>query len=124
MRGGHVEELLEVYFPLRSAVSSYRCPPMDSCGGRSASPGGGNPDADRTLVIDVSLAIDALSTATQNVLACLYGARMSLRGTARKLKSHPEEVKRRRDGGIAKLRLELERRGVKMSRRQKERYLD
>ena len=117
-----VEEVLEVWFPLSQKVASYSCPALDSMATTCVYTNGGNPSADRTWVIDVGLAFDELPENIREVLLCIYGMRLSLRGSSRKVRKSKSHVQRWRDDGLRMMGRELKRRGVKLSVDQAMRY--
>jgi len=117
-----VEELLEVFYPLTAKVSSYSCPPLDGDGGSANHVGGGNPSADQTFVIDVSMVLDSFDMSVQRVLAVIYGKRLSLRRASMELRMGKSTVHRKKCEGIWKLGRELSRRKVHLTLRQLLKY--
>lgn len=117
-----VEEILEVWFPLSQQVANYSCPALDSMATTFVYTHGGNPSADRTWVIDVGIAFDELPENIREVLLCIYGMRLSLRSSSRKVRKSKTHVQRWRDDGLKMMGRELEKRGVKLSVQQAMRY--
>lgn len=122
MREVDVEEILEIFFPLSSLVCSYSCPAMDAIAQTTVHVGGGNLGVDATLVIDVGLVYDTLPEQVREVLLCLYGARMSVRGTARRVRCGKSHVHRFKNEGLQMMRRGLMERGVKLSDDQRLKY--
>ena len=123
MKTVFVEELLEVYYPLRELVRSYSCPPMDGVGTIAPKSGNPAPSTDLTFVIDMGLALQELSTSAQNVLTCVYGGEMTLRGTARALRMDRKTVKSRQEAGLRVLGKEIAKRKIRLSLKQVLRYV-
>jgi hypothetical protein len=117
-----VEDLLEVYYPLRELVRSYSCPPMDGVGTISPKSGAVGPSVDLTFVIDMGLALQELSTAAQNVLTCVYGGEMTHRGAARALRIDHKTVKSRQEAGLRALGKEVSRRRIRLTLHQTIKY--